>query len=134
MPGGHTACIEWTGCILRNGYGQLEIKGKKWLAHRWAWTQAHGPIPEGLCVCHTCDVRHCINPEHLFLGTHADNAHDRDAKGRYKNHYEGRSHCTSGHEYTAENTYVNKTSGQRVCRTCSRRWDETRRRKKAVTA
>lgn len=53
-------------------------------AHRVAWQLANGEIPDGLCVLHKCDNPKCCNPSHLFLGTHADNAHDRDNKKRGK--------------------------------------------------
>lgn len=46
------------------------------------WEQANGPIPKGMCVLHRCDVRHCVNPNHLWLGTQRENIADRDAKGR----------------------------------------------------
>jgi hypothetical protein len=66
------------------GYARKTVNGVPWYAHRLAWVQAFGPVPDGLMVCHTCDVRMCINIEHLFLGTHADNMADMVKKGRSK--------------------------------------------------
>ena len=51
-------------------------------AHRVAWILANGPIPDGMLVCHKCDVPECVNPDHLFIGTHKDNARDCASKGR----------------------------------------------------
>ena len=75
-------CIEFAGTRTADGYGMLWVGGRQWGAHRWAWTQANGPIPDGMMVLHRCDNPPCWNPDHLFLGTAADNARDRDAKGR----------------------------------------------------
>jgi len=74
-------CLLWTGS-LSNGYGSMRWDGRPQLTHRLAWINASGPIPEGLYVCHKCDVPACIEPSHLFLGTHQDNINDMVAKGR----------------------------------------------------
>lgn len=75
-------CSIWTGPLNRNGYGKMFHCGRAAPAHRVAWELAHGPIPQGLFVCHRCDVRCCINVNHLFLGTARDNYDDMRRKGR----------------------------------------------------
>jgi hypothetical protein len=75
-----TGCMLWTGCRTTNGYGNLTFKGRRWQAHRASWTVNRGAIPDGLLVCHRCDVRTCINPDHLFLGSQKENMADKVAK------------------------------------------------------
>jgi HNH endonuclease len=75
-------CLLWTGTINSNGYGVFRYEDKTQGAHRVAWLFTHGPIPEGMSVCHRCDTPLCVNPDHLFLGTHQDNMADKIAKGR----------------------------------------------------
>lgn len=78
------SCWLWTGCKIQNGYGRIRV-GKLKLAHRISYEIHIGLIPEGLLVCHKCDVRDCVNPEHLFLGTKKDNTQDMIKKGRQAN-------------------------------------------------
>lgn len=75
-------CWLWRSGFLRDGYGSFGAGGKTLLAHHVAWEMAHGPRPGGVFVLHTCDTPACVNPAHLFLGTHLDNMRDCKAKGR----------------------------------------------------
>ena len=75
-------CWLWTASCFSNGYGQIYNPGATRKAHRVSWELHHGPIPDGMDVLHSCDNPPCVNPSHLFLGTHQDNMADRDRKGR----------------------------------------------------
>ena len=77
-----TECWTWKASVDRTGYGRFYMNGKGEMAHRASWWMHNGEIPEGMLVLHHCDNPPCVNPTHLFLGTHQDNAIDRNNKGR----------------------------------------------------
>jgi hypothetical protein len=75
-------CWLWTASKIRNGYGRYKLNGETVYAHLFSWEYFNGEIDKGLSVLHKCDVRNCVNPNHLFLGTQKDNMVDMIAKGR----------------------------------------------------
>lgn len=77
-----TNCWEWQRPLGTNGYGHIWINKKVVTAHRAMYKEINGDIPKGMCVCHKCDNKKCINPDHFFLGTYLDNNRDMFAKGR----------------------------------------------------
>lgn len=77
------SCWLWTGARISKGYGTVKLQRRSKLTHRVAWEWTYGPIPQGLWVLHRCDQPACGRPEHLFLGTHADNERDKAQKGRH---------------------------------------------------
>ena len=113
-------CDEWEGWKDQHGYGRLHIAyvdGKRvaMYTHRLVWMQTNGHTD--LFICHHCDNPSCMNPEHLYAGTQADNMADMVKRGRAKNAEMGKTHCKRGHEFTPENIYIG-TSGSRQCREC----------------
>lgn len=119
-------CYQWGGTVGNHGYGVLNTRQlKDFTAHRFAYVLAYGD-PGSLHVLHRCDVRTCCNPDHLFLGTIADNNKDMTRKGRlnvFAAHaaasakYAAQTHCKRGHDLSG--AYVTR-DGRRDCRQCAR--------------
>lgn len=136
--GGADECWLWLAGRTTAGYGHLtwgvnknkrrDGDKKRRYAHRISWTLTRGKIPIGICVLHKCDNPPCVNPSHLFLGTYADNARDKCAKGR--DHESQKTHCPQGHPYSEENTYRDSLN-HRWCRACHREANHRYRQRQA---
>lgn len=124
---GEDECWTWHGALSPGGYGRFCYHNGLYQAHRVSWEIANGTIPDRLYVLHTCDNRACVNPKHLFLGSHTDNMRDMDAKGRRVSHY-GEDHVSHKLTYQqveairelyAQGNVTKKTLGQQfgVCDT-----------------
>jgi hypothetical protein len=114
-----SGCILWIGHLHPTGYAGSVYRGKTSRVHRVMYEIHHGvSLTRWEFVCHTCDVRNCINIDHLWLGTPKQNSVDAMLKGRQRN--QKITHCPQGHEYTEANTYLNAKSNKRNCRECQR--------------
>jgi len=130
-------CWMWTGDRAgQGGYGQFRAQGYgldriRVYAHRWAYEDACGSIPDGFEIDHLCRVRLCVNPVHLEPVTHAEN--HRRRRGYKTGPYNVGTHCRHGHERTFENTRIN-ANGARVCVQCCRdAVKRSREKKKKLT-
>lgn len=104
----------------RGGHVRIRRNGKWVYLHRYVYEMVHGPQPSSVKIRHKCDTPDCFRFDHLEAGTQADNMRDMIERGRNRNGKE-RNHCSQGHEYTEENTYMRKDRpGHRECRICRR--------------
>jgi hypothetical protein len=114
-------CHVWTGPLDKDGYGTFYLRRRGRRAHRVAWFDANGPIPEGMVTNHSCRNRACVNVQHLRLLTAVENSMQDSTSIPYLN--SRKTACPRGHAYDKRVTYAGKT--QRVCSTCER--DKKRR-------
>jgi hypothetical protein len=91
FPVPESGCHLFDGAWTKQGYGAIKINGRMISAHRVAWELENGPIPDGLDALHKCDTPACVNPAHIFIGTHAENMRDKYRKGRAR-HTRGEGH------------------------------------------
>lgn len=115
-------CWLWTGGHNDRGYAKFSINGKSTYAHRWAYEHFVGPIPAGLYIDHLCRTPGCVNPAHLEPVTHVENV-SRGISPTAAN--SRKTHCVHGHEFTPDNTMVER-DGSRRCKTCHRRRNNAR--------
>ena len=122
-------CWIWRGTVRPNGYGRVKHQGVLYLAHRLVYESLIGPIPDGLQLDHLCRVRHCVRPTHLEPVTASENLRRSPIAPAGIN--ARKTHCVHGHEFTEENTYVDR-EGYRNCRTCrsatARAWEKNNRK------
>lgn len=123
-------CWEWRGSMLPTGYGQFSYSGTPRRAHRISYLLTYGNFDSSKYVCHSCDNKKCVNPEHLFLGTQSDNL--KDASNKNKLWMNKIKICPSGHAYTKDNTYT--YDNKRLCKKCVLDRQRKYRERKSIRA
>lgn len=117
-------CHIWTSTLNERGYGKFRVLDRILSAHRFAFEVHFGaPLTPGLVLDHLCRVRHCVNPAHMEAVPQVTNIR----RGLTGQAHASKTHCPRNHEYTIKNTYINPTSGGRVCRACGRERTRARR-------
>lgn len=124
-----TECLVWSGATTNTGYGRCKRDGRGWLAHRWSWTQANGPIPPGSEIHHECENKLCYNPMHLACVNATEHRRSHGARGICAV-YRDSERCVNGH--TFDGAAIDSQGRQRrTCSTCRRtnrrRYDDKRK-------
>lgn len=132
VPVPESGCWLWTGYVGSEGYGLLTASGKTHRAHRLSYEIYVGPIPIGLLICHKCDTPSCVNPSHLYAGTHRDNVLDMVRRKRHP--MQQGTHCRRGHPFLESVVGERNCQGRRyrTCRVCAASVAKTKRRRAVI--
>lgn len=129
-------CWVWFGATNSKGYGCLGVDGRGYLAHRVAYAEEVGPIPDGMQINHICGIKPCVRPDHLEVVDASGNIRHARGTGLMAPSLLSQDNstkliCRNGHPYSPDNTYVNP-QGHRVCRTCKRQSDRRRTERRSA--
>ena len=112
----------------RNGYGQIRVKSVLMQAHVFFYKQFIGEVPDGFVVHHKCNNRGCVNPDHLEVRTQQSNILEGNSMSAF---HATQTHCSYGHEFSPENTYIT-SSGARRCKLCNARLKQDSRKRAKI--
>jgi hypothetical protein len=129
IPEPNSGCWLWIGTISHHGYGVMRFDNKLNRAHRLSWIIANGEILPTELICHKCNVKLCVNPNHLYAGTAKDNYRDMIKAGvthDIGSMNRGKTICKRGHALTEENLYILNRGKNRGCKTCIKEYGRQR--------